>query len=338
MLKSVLKVIKPLVEGNFMGMGNLQNFLVPFKSDLTQELLGAKAVESEQSLCAMRLRNMLYEHCYIPVCKLFFEDHMHEILAFAQDYQHDVSHVLCQIYGNLSSGFKQTLRSVGLIDLIVSPQSAHEKPEIKTESATKASAKVYEVEMLKEMGFTEQQATRALQLVDNSFDAALELLLTKKDLLASSESNKEPASTPNVEALQTVFDAGQAEHRSQFGRLLEILSRSFGYVHWFFGLCPLSYQQQTVNNLFRLLKTERKLDAEGKESQAEMVFACIIGLSKSILTQQLQVPLWIEIDFTIQLLKSIHKNSHPMIVKHLSALCVKMQQVTKDLSVQCAFP
>ena len=33
-LKSVLKVIKPLIEGNYMSMGNLQNFLVPFKTDL----------------------------------------------------------------------------------------------------------------------------------------------------------------------------------------------------------------------------------------------------------------------------------------------------------------
>lgn len=38
----------------------------------------------------------------------------------------------------------------------------------------------YEVEVLADMGFTHEQATKALQLSNNSFDAALELLLNKK--------------------------------------------------------------------------------------------------------------------------------------------------------------
>jgi hypothetical protein len=31
--KTCLKVLVPLLQGSFMGMGNMQNFLVPFKSD-----------------------------------------------------------------------------------------------------------------------------------------------------------------------------------------------------------------------------------------------------------------------------------------------------------------
>lgn len=50
--KTCLKVLVPLLQGSFMGMGNMQNFLVPFKSDLSQEILGSAMVIQEQSLCA----------------------------------------------------------------------------------------------------------------------------------------------------------------------------------------------------------------------------------------------------------------------------------------------
>jgi len=186
----------------------------------------------------MRLRNHLYQDLYIPICKLFFEEHVEEILGFAADYQRDVSQVLCQIYSQLCCGFKQTLRSFGLADLIVSPKVTIDKPE----SAVPASApKVYEIEMLKEMGFTTDQATKALQLSDNSFDAALELLLSKK-VLADLDA-KEQAQTLNVETLQLSYEAGQAEHNLQINELLTILGSTFGRVHEYFSLCPLSLQQ-----------------------------------------------------------------------------------------------
>jgi hypothetical protein len=90
--------------------------------------------------------------------------------------------------------------------------------------------------------------------------------------------------------------------------------------------------------MFRLLKSEKKQYEEGKESHADEVFACITAISKNILTQKLAVPLWIEIDFTIHLLKSIHKNSHPLIVNHLSSLCIKIQNTAKELAPQCTLP
>lgn len=51
-LKFCFKVIKIFLEGTFMGFGNLQNFLVPFKTDLGDEILGQRPVELEQSVCA----------------------------------------------------------------------------------------------------------------------------------------------------------------------------------------------------------------------------------------------------------------------------------------------
>jgi hypothetical protein len=169
-----------------MGMGNLQNFLVPFKTDLNQILLGAKQVESEQSLCAMRLRNHLYSKLYVPVSKLFFTDYMPEILAFAEDYQRDVSQMLCQIYSQLCGGFKQTLRSIGLTDLIISPKTTDEKTDAVVPSSA-PKPMTYEIEVLKQMGFSEEQATKALQLSDSSFDVALELLLNNKVLSDSAD-------------------------------------------------------------------------------------------------------------------------------------------------------
>ena len=50
--KFCFNVIKILLDGAFMGFGNLQNFLVPFKTNLDQEILGQRAVELEQSACA----------------------------------------------------------------------------------------------------------------------------------------------------------------------------------------------------------------------------------------------------------------------------------------------
>lgn len=46
-LKFCFKVIKIFIDGTFMGFGNLQNFLVPFKTDLGDEILGQRPVELE---------------------------------------------------------------------------------------------------------------------------------------------------------------------------------------------------------------------------------------------------------------------------------------------------
>jgi len=73
--KFCINVIKILLDGAFMGFGNLQNFLVPFKTNLSQEILGQRAVEIEQSACAQRLRNALYDHLFLPCCQMFFQDH-----------------------------------------------------------------------------------------------------------------------------------------------------------------------------------------------------------------------------------------------------------------------
>ena len=105
---------------------------------------------------------------------MFFGEHCDEILSFAQDYQRDVSIILCQIYSQLCGGFKHILRQYGLLDLIVSPLILEAKVH---PAATAAPSKNIDVEMLKEMGFTKEQAIKALELSNNSFDAALELLL-----------------------------------------------------------------------------------------------------------------------------------------------------------------
>lgn len=46
-LKFCFKVLKVLIEGTFLGFGNLQNFLVPFKTNLDAEILGQRPVELE---------------------------------------------------------------------------------------------------------------------------------------------------------------------------------------------------------------------------------------------------------------------------------------------------
>jgi hypothetical protein len=120
--KFCFNVIKILLDGAFMGFGNLQNFLVPFKTNLNQEILGQRAVEIEQSACAQRLRNALYDHLFLPCCQMFFQDHEAEILGFTKDYQRDISPVICQIYSQLCGCFKLELKSYGLTDLIVAPK------------------------------------------------------------------------------------------------------------------------------------------------------------------------------------------------------------------------
>lgn len=123
-----------------------------------------------------------------------------------------------------------------------------------------------------------------------------------------------------------MYEGYQQEHRKQIDRLLEIVVVSFADVQGYFQYCPLTLQQQAINNLFRLLKVEKKLDRDGKENLAHDVFSRVIALSKRILTQEIKVPDWVEVEFTIQLLQHIHKNSYPMIVIHLETLSFKMQQ------------
>lgn len=73
-------MIKAFLDGTYMTLGNLQNMLVPFRSEFTHEISGAKAIEIEQSMCATKLRNHLYRQLFLPCCKIFFEEHCDEIL------------------------------------------------------------------------------------------------------------------------------------------------------------------------------------------------------------------------------------------------------------------
>jgi hypothetical protein len=53
--------------------------------------------------------------------------------------------------------------------------------------------------------------------------------------------------------------------------MLGIIVSSFSTVHEFFIYCPLNLQQQSVVNLFRLLKQEKKYEKDGKENLADAV-------------------------------------------------------------------
>ena len=174
-------MIKAFLDGTYMALGNLQNMLVPFRSDHTIELTNAKAIEIEQSLCASKLRNHLYQKLYLPCCKIFFEDHCDEILQFSIDYQRDMLQIISGIYSQLCGGFKFVLKSAGVNDLITNLKT--KEPKSKSISLTTAkTTNSFEVEMLVEMGFSTENAAKALELSNYSFDAALELLLKNKDL------------------------------------------------------------------------------------------------------------------------------------------------------------
>jgi hypothetical protein len=109
--------------------------------------------------------------------------------------------------------------------------------------------------MLVEMGFTSEQAQKALQLSNNSFDAALELLLRKPDLQNQTEQEQTKFS---VEEKQTTFEISEAEFCQQMKQILNIIEGSFFEVMNYFKLVPLSLQQNPILNLFRLEKGERK--------------------------------------------------------------------------------
>ena len=57
-----------------------------------------------------------------------------------------------------------------------------------------------------------------------------------------------------------------------------------------------------------------------------------------MLRQQIAVPNWVEMEFTMQLLQHINKSQNPMIVSHLNRLSSKMQLSAKKLAVLCQTP
>ena len=57
-----------------------------------------------------------------------------------------------------------------------------------------------------------------------------------------------------------------------------------------------------------------------------------------MLRQQIVVPNWVEMEFTMQLLQHINKSQNPMIVSHLNRLSSKMQLSAKKLAVLCQTP
>ena len=173
-----------------MSLGNLQNMLIPFKQNPSEELTGVKAIEAEQSLCAAELRNELHRSLYRPCSSLFFEGLGHEILQFSRLYQRDMLEIIASIFSQLCGGFKSALKSSGVLDLINNPknQGTKAKPISLTVGQT---AKSIEVDMLVEMGFDVANCAKALELNNNSFDAALEMLLNKKNIFDGKE-NKEP--------------------------------------------------------------------------------------------------------------------------------------------------
>jgi hypothetical protein len=67
--------------------------------------------------------------------------------------------------------------------------------------------------------------------------------------------------------------------------MLGIIYSSFGNVHEFFTYCPLNLQQQSVINLFRVLKLDKKQEKDGKESMADAVFQQVMSLFDLIVTQ-----------------------------------------------------
>ena len=67
--------------------------------------------------------------------------------------------------------------------------------------------------------------------------------------------------------------------------MLGIIYSSFGNVHEFFTYCPLNLQQQSVINLFRVLKLDRKQEKDGKENLADAVFKQVMSLFERILKQ-----------------------------------------------------
>lgn len=161
------------------------------------------------------------------------------------------------------------MKSYGITDLIVSPKTrglSGSTPEVGT------NAKSSDVEMLQEMGFSVEHAQRALQLSNNSFDAALELLLNRPNLVEKKNEELEKISEIDIESQQSEYEGYQKEHRTQIERLLDIIVRSFGEVQAHFEYCPLTLQQQSINNLFRLVYVEKRLDRDGKESLAHDVF------------------------------------------------------------------
>jgi hypothetical protein len=67
--------------------------------------------------------------------------------------------------------------------------------------------------------------------------------------------------------------------------MLGIICSSFGKVHEFFTYCSLNLQQQSVINLFRVLKLDKKQEKDGKENMADAVFQQVMSIFERILTQ-----------------------------------------------------
>ena len=63
--------------------------------------------------------------------------------------------------------------------------------------------------MLKDMGFSTEHAQRALQLSNNSFDAALELLLNRKNLFEGDGAKADKLSESDVESHQQLYEGYQ---------------------------------------------------------------------------------------------------------------------------------
>jgi hypothetical protein len=126
-LRQTFKLIKAFIDGTFMSLGNLQNMLVPFKQNPSEELTGVKAIEAEQSLCAAELRNELYRSLYRPCSAIFFDGTGHILLQFSVLYQRDMLEIIASIFSQLCGGFKSALKSSGVLDLINNPKSQGEK-------------------------------------------------------------------------------------------------------------------------------------------------------------------------------------------------------------------
>lgn len=119
----------------------------------------------------------------------------------------------------------------------------------------------------------------------------------------------------------------------QIKGLMQIVVQSFGHIKDYFGSCSLTSQQLSVSNLFRFLKIERKQDKNGKEGFGRDVFDSISTLSKAILTKNVAVPSWLEVEFTIQMLQHLHKNSFSTLQQHLSMLSLQVNSNAEQLSI-----
>lgn len=71
---------------------------------------------------------------------------------------------------------------------------------------------------------------------------------------------------------------------------------------------------------------------------ADAVFQQVMSIFERILTQQIQVPNWVEVEFTIQLLTHINNSSKHMIAGHLNRLSSKIQLIAKKLFFLCHNP